>query len=126
MKKLQILALLFTGLCFANTAKAQQKSLADLMGRWDALGSTTNYMEFVADNRVKVNIPGLQLPSSGHQIDFTKDPIWLDVQLTSSRYAVGLLKFMGPDTIKWKVSFTGERPADFDAAGTTLTFKRKK
>jgi hypothetical protein len=103
-----------------------QHSASDLTGRWET-ADVSGSIEFIEGSKVVVNISGLQVPATNYTIDFSKDPVWFDVFITSSRAAKGLLQFIDDDTIKWQIFLNGDRPNDFnDSNNPTIVLKRKK
>jgi hypothetical protein len=111
----------------AATSKAQQHSIGDLAGRWEASDGTSGNIEFIEGSKVVVAISGLQMPATNYNIDFSKDPIWFDVFITPGHPVKGLLKFVDDNTIKWQVFLDSDRPMDFtDGPTPPMTLTRKK
>lgn len=125
--KTPLILSLFLGLMLSfNGLRAQQRSIADLTGRWESPDGTTGSIEFIDGGRVIVSISGLQVPATNYVIDFSKDPIWFDVYVTQNRTVKGLLQFVDDNTIKWQVFPDTDRPNDFtDSSTPAITLKRK-
>lgn len=120
MRKALVFALVAGALC-ACQARTQRH-----LGMWK--GTTPNGNEV----SVVFSKDALQIEEGGdtidatYQIDYSKDPIWLDFQ-TQNREMKCIMEFQGKDSFR----VTGEggdspRPATFEGGEDILTFRRVK
>ena len=127
MKKNLVIIIVVVLATIAKTGNAQQRSIADLTGRWESADGITGSIEFVEGAKVVVSINGLQVPATSYTLDFSKDPIWFDVFVSQSHAVKGLLQFVDDNTIKWQIFLDSDRPMDFtDGAPGAMILKRRK
>lgn len=129
MKKILSIFLLF--LLFAVSAFSQISSTKDLIGKWT--GTTvgkTGSLEFLDSTNVNVLFPDGTFFKGTYYIDFTKNPVWIDIiNIKGNQKATleGLIKFIDKTTFRWMITHSGARPKDFtpNKNTSTLTFKKK-
>jgi uncharacterized protein (TIGR03067 family) len=127
MKKL----LVITAMLFAfNIIHAQNRSLKDIIGKWQMAGNFGS-MEFVDSTTVVTTMNGRKVGSGTYTIDFTKTPFWLDVTMKQGGRSMTLkqiLEFVDDNTIRWQTSSTTDRPKAFENTpyGGPLVLTREK
>ncbi len=128
MKNILVLPALFLFCMFSQTISAQQHTISDLAGRWEAADGTSGTMEFIEGSKVVVSVSGMQIPTASYTVDFSQDPIWFDVFISPGKAVKSLLKFVDDNTIKWQVFIDGDRPLDFTDNNTVapIILKRQK
>jgi uncharacterized protein (TIGR03067 family) len=127
MKSIILPALLF--FC-SITGFTQTRSLKDIIGKWQIPG---NYgtMEFIDSTHIITTMQGKKVGSGTYVMDFSKNPIWLDVTIGQggrSSTIKQIVEFTDDDTIRWQSSTTNERPKSFQqtAYGAAITLTRMK
>ena len=74
---------------------------------------------------------GRKVGDGTYVIDFTKQPMWLDVTIKQGKHTVTLkqiLEFIDDNTIRWQTSSTTDRPKAFAQTpyGAPLVLTREK
>ncbi|HYF31737.1 MAG TPA: hypothetical protein VD993_11520 [Chitinophagaceae bacterium] len=113
-------SLLFTVfiVCSSLVSFSQEKrSVKDLIGKWEGLDESKQKgsLHFLDSNKVVISIGGQDTPPVTYITDFSKDPIWFDLETSGPdgqrMLAKGLLQFIDQNTIKWTTSFSDKRPS---------------
>src|SRR5690349_4082953 len=110
---------LFVGLLFFTVgASSQQRNMRDLIGKWEEQGDKADNgsLEFVDSSKVVMSMKGRKLNPSAFTVDFSKNPIPLDIIMVrgeEKRILKSLIQFVDHDTMKWQVFPAGDRGTAF-------------
>ena len=99
MKKLLLLA---AALFAYNAIQAQNRSLKDIIGKWQMPGNFGS-MEFIDSTSVITTMHGRRVGDGIYVIDFSKQPMWLDVTIKQGKQTITLkqiLEFIDDNTIR--------------------------
>src|ERR1022692_1672634 len=115
MKKTLCIFLLL--LLFVASVSSQISSVKDLIGKWTGttLGKT-GILEFLDSTHVNVTFPDGTFIKGLYSIDFTKNPIWIDIiNIKGNQKSTleGLIKVIDKTTFRWMITHSGTRPKDF-------------
>ena len=120
MKKYIISFLLILG---SISVFAQKPHTAkDLLGKWTGKDSRSEVggLIFLKDNKAIVAANGNNSPAMSYTIDFTTNPVKIDLSVqppSGGRITLkGLLQFIDDNTIKFQVFPAGNRPDNFDTS----------
>ena len=123
---IKTLLLLFCFVTGSFCSMAQIRSTRDLLGTWQGKDLQ---LQFFADARVVVVMPGGKLPVATYTANFTTAPISIAITLMDHGQKMiysGNMEFINNETIKLTYFGTDSDPnAAFDA-GRTLTLKKQR
>ncbi|HEX2607677.1 MAG TPA: hypothetical protein VHK91_09875 [Flavisolibacter sp.] len=128
MKKVFLLFLIYL-VVLIPSVNAQQLSLQNLIGKWEApeggglevMDSAHIYLTYGTDKKQVVS----------YSFDFSKTPAWFDFSVKDSATTIhmkSLLLFNTADEVQWQVFEDGVRPVQFstDKGDAILILKRKR
>ena len=125
MKQYLLIAILF---CVAVSTSAQIRSNRDLVGKWQG---TDIQLEFFADYKVMMVVPGGRLPVATYTMDFIRNPIVVTITLTDNGQKMtykGELEFINNETIRLQYHAENGNYGSNDSfeKEKTVTLKKKK
>lgn len=130
MKK--ILLFLFLFITLNSEIYCQTKSIVDLIGRWEGSDSESKMgsLIFIDDRNLILTIKNHGTKSATFQIDYNKDPMWFDLNITNGNKTTvlkGLLHFNNKNELKWQLTYSAERKDGFlkETVDNTLVLKRQ-
>lgn len=117
MKKLLILIILFS----IHTVNAQQNKNS-LIGKWIGVSweNVSGGIEFSINKTAKLLIKDKELSVKEYKIDYSKNPIWVDliVEKNGQTFTLfGLAEFVDAKTIKWEIFPTRNKRLSFTGTG---------
>lgn len=110
--------------------------LGSLAGTWegtDGIGVRAAF-KLTAEGYATLHLGGEVLggPAMRYAVDASRTPAWIDFIALDATGAergrlLGLVERLGPDEIRLRMGFGGQRPASFEGATpeTTITLRRK-
>jgi hypothetical protein len=129
MKKIMTFIFVFS---IGITAKAQQRDIQDLVGKWDAVdaSSAQGTLQIVDSTHIYLTFNGQKKPIIRYKADFTKKPIWFDFVVPegdSTIHLKSILRIISNNKLQWQI-FTGDnRPEYFTKdRGDMLYLVRKR
>jgi hypothetical protein len=127
MKKLLVFA---AALVAFTSTNAQDRSLKDIIGKWQMPGNFGS-LEFIDSTHLVTTMQGRKVGEGTYVMDFTKNPIWLDVTIRQggrSMTTKQILEFIDDNTIRWQNSATLDRPKAFEKTpyGAPIVLTREK
>ena len=124
--------LIFLCLSFQIIIISAQDNKVD--GKWTGIDEKGDLAVLTfSSNTVVMEFEGEQASPFDYKIDYTKDPIWIDLIMKNENQKEiipALIKFLDSNTIKWEVfPFTSSRPIKFSSESneineTTIILKR--
>jgi hypothetical protein len=128
MRHFTVLILIFS----ASLAFGQQKNNS-IIGKWTGTDdkNQTGGIEFLSNGTAKLIVMEQEMPINEYKVDYSKDPIWIDLIVKNNdqaRTLFGLITFIDSTTIKWEVFPvpTDNRPSKFtDNSDTTVILKKQ-
>jgi hypothetical protein len=106
-------------ICFSSYSFGQQNDKS-VVGKWIGTDekNQTGGIQFLNDGTAKLLMMGQEMPISKYKVDYSKDPIWIDLIVTNNsqtRTLYGLIAFIDSTTIKWEVfpMANNSRPVKF-------------
>ena len=128
MKRSLQLVISFLLICF-NNVHAQPHTLSDLQGEWESTDKRKKgSVHFMDDNKILMIFPNGQMLRGIYQVNFSKDPIFIDIIRSAGDTLQGLVEFLDDATIKWKIFPLHNRTDNLSKQKNTSVaiFKRKK
>jgi hypothetical protein len=113
-----------------TTGFGQQKTLKDLIGRWEIVGEQNDSasLEVTDSSTIILNYMGEKKRIIDYKIDFQKSPIWFDFSTGDSSSVVlvkSLLEIMNDNMIKWQLFVDEDRTDHFSSSKGELYYLRK-
>jgi len=132
MQYKHIKGLFFFIFCFVIfSARGQAVSYKDLVGKWQGTDEKNEKgsLRFIDSSKIAVSMMSGPELEMNYKIDFSKDPMWLDLYRKDAPTQImlkGLIRLNSKNELKWQVFPDGKRPADFmiDRSGTSLILQR--
>jgi len=129
MRHFIVLILIFC----SSVAFGQQKSNS-IIGKWTGIDdkNQTGGIEFLADGTARLIVQGQEMPSVEFKVDYSKDPIWVDLIVRNNdqtQTLVGLIAFIDSNTITWEIfpgSKVDDRPTKFTGNTDTSVILKKE
>lgn len=119
-------------ICFSSYAFGQQNDKS-VVGKWIGTDekNQTGGIQFLNDGTAKLLMMGQEMPITEYKVDYSKDPIWIDLIMKNkgqTRTLYGLIAFIDSTTIKWEVfpMANNSRPVKFSEKTTDTAVILKK
>ncbi|HMH32681.1 MAG TPA: hypothetical protein VK543_06600 [Puia sp.] len=128
MKRSLRLAIPCLLICF-NNLHAQIHTLNDLQGEWESTDKgKKGSVHFMDDNKILMIFPNGQMLRGVYQVNFSKDPVDIDIIRSTGDTLQGLVEFLDDVTIRWKIFPLHNRTDNLSKQKNTSVaiFKRKK
>jgi hypothetical protein len=120
-------------ICFSLNAFGQQNDKS-VVGKWIGTDekNQTGGIQFLDDGTATLLMMGQEMPISEYKVDYSKDPIWIDLIVKNNgqtRTLYGLISFIDSTTIKWEVfpMANNSRPEKFseETSDTAVILKKQ-
>jgi hypothetical protein len=105
------------------------KRLSDLTGRWIITGEQDASLQIIDSTTFLLTYMGEKKKLSNVQVDFSKNPAWLDFTTTDSTSQVQvktLFEILNDNTIKWQWFIDEDRPDHFSSTKGEMFYLRKE
>ncbi|MBK8805599.1 MAG: hypothetical protein IPO21_02670 [Bacteroidales bacterium] len=119
-------------ICLSSLTFGQQKDKS-VVGKWIGTDekNQTGGIQFLIDGTAKLLMMGQEMPISEYKVDYSKDPIWIDLIVKNNgqtKTLFGLISFVDSTTIKWEVfpMANNNRPIKFSDKTTNTAVILKK
>ena len=99
------------------------------IGLWEAQNSLEEKMVWEFTENRFTFYDGISLVEGKYFIDYSKNPIWLDIKMADEEYeklSKTIIEFTDKDKMKIYASFEEKRPQKFDNDDKVIIFQRKK
>lgn len=96
---------------------------------WEAQNSFEEKMVLEFTENCFTFYDGISLVEGKYFIDYSKNPIWLDIKMADGEYeklSKTIIEFIDKDRMKIYASFEEERPQRFDNDDRVIIFRKKK
>ena len=115
MKKIIVLLLIST---IGLGAKAQQRTIQDLVGKWDAIDASNAHgtLQIVDSTHIYLTFHGQKKPIISYTADFTQKPAWFDFTVPEGNSIIHLksiLRIISNNKLQWQIFTAGNRPEYF-------------
>ena len=99
------------------------------IGFWETQNSLEEKMVWEFTENHFTFYDGTSLVEGKYFIDYSKNPIWLDIKMADGKYeklSKTIIEFIDKDKMKIYASFDEERPIKFDNDDRVIIFQKKK
>ena len=121
-------------LIFCSSLVFGQQKSNSIIGKWAGTDDKNQMggIEFLADGTAKLFIQKQEMPIAEFKVDYSKDPIWVDLITRNNdqtQVLMGLIAFIDSTTIKWEIfpmSKADDRPTKFTGKTDTSVILKKE
>ena len=122
---------LITVVLLNHSSFAQQRSIQNLVGKWEAVDSenSSGGIEVVSGDQIFLVYGSEKKPVHSFRLDFSKSPAWFDFTVKDSASTItlkSLIQFINEDLIQWQLFDGDVRPAHFTNSGGQMVYLRRK